>query len=149
MDQDYHKAHHWIQLLCLGNHLLCPVWAPKSLLKSRPLPPTAPLFANNFHPHNQVIDTHIQDALKKVLVHRNISLKGHGFHTFRGSGATLAFYSDVKIHNIMAHGFWHSSAIWSYLENASQANLCSSLLTCKCNFQTVYSYLYVLGLTSI
>ena len=116
-----HKSHHWIQLPSLANHFLCPVRALKTLLNSRPLPPTAPLFANKFQPYNQVIDTHIRDALKKVLDHRNISPKGHGFHTFRRSGATLAFDNNVKIQNIMAHGLWRSSAIWTYLENASQA----------------------------
>ena len=39
-----HKSHHWIQLLFLSNHFLCPVRALKSLLNSRPFPPTAPLF---------------------------------------------------------------------------------------------------------
>ena len=116
------KSHHWIQLPSLSNHFLCPVKALKLLLNSRSLPPTAPLFANNFPPHNQVIDTHIRDALKKVLAHRNISPNGHGFHTFRRSGATLAFDNNVKIQNIMAHGLWCSSAIWSYLEKASQAH---------------------------
>ena len=118
--QNY-KSHHWIQLPSLSNHFLCPVRALKVLLNSRPLPPTTPLFANKFQPYNQVIDTHIRDALRKVLDHRNISTKGHGFHTFRRSVATLAFDNNIKIQNIMAHGLWRSSAIWSYLENASQA----------------------------
>ena len=93
----HHKAHHWIQLPSLPNQLLCPVRALKSLLSSRHLPPTAPLFANSYFPHNQVIDTHIRDALKKVLTYRNISHKRHGFHTFRRSGATLAFDNNVKL----------------------------------------------------
>ena len=117
----HHKAHHWIQLPSLANQLLCPVRALKSLLKSHQVPPTTALFTNNFSPHSQVIDTHIRDALKKVLAHKNISHKGHGFHTFRRSGATLAFDNNVKFQDIMAHGLWRRSTIWSYLENASQA----------------------------
>ena len=116
-----HKAHHCIQLPNIQNHFLCPVRALRALLNSRPLPPSAPLFANNFPPHSQVIDTHIRDALKKVLVHRNISLRGHGFHTFRHSGATLAFDNNVPLQDIMAHGLWRSSSVWTYLQNASQA----------------------------
>ena len=107
----HHKSHHWIQLPSIKNHLLCPVRALQALLTSRLLLPTAPLFANNFHPYAQVIDTHIPDALKKVLVHRNISTTGHGFHTFRRSGATLAFDNNIKLQDIMAHGLWRSSAI--------------------------------------
>ena len=117
----HHKAHHWTQLPSLANQLLCPVRALKSLLRSCQLPPTAPLFANNYFPHSQVIDTHIRDDLKKVLANKNISHRGHGFHTFRRSGATLAFDNNVKLQDIKPHGLWRSSAIWSYLENASQA----------------------------
>ena len=116
-----HKSHHWIQLPQVKNLFLCPVRAIKALLESRPLPPSAPLFANNFFPHGQVIDTHIRDALKKVLTHRNIPHTGHGFHTFRRSGATLAYDNNIQLQDIMAHGLWRSSAVWTYLQNASQA----------------------------
>ena len=91
----HHKAHHWIQLLSLANQFLGPVRALRSLLTSLSLPPTALLFANNFYLHNQVIDTHIRDALKAVLAHRNISHKGNGFHTLRRTGVTLAFDSNI------------------------------------------------------
>ena len=117
----HHKSRHWIQLSSIKNHFMCPLRALQALLAFRPLPPPAPLFANNFYPYAQVIDTHIWDALKRVLAHRNISATGHGFHTFRRSGATLAFDHNVKIQDIMAHGLWRSSAIWTYLENSSQA----------------------------
>ena len=50
--------------------------ALKALLKSRPLPSTAPLFATIYHPHLQVIDTHVRDDLKSVLSILNISLMG-------------------------------------------------------------------------
>ena len=119
--QQHHKSYNWVQRSSIHNHFLCPVRALQALLASRPLPPSAPLFANNFSPYAQVIDTHIRDALKKVLTHRNISTRGHGFHTFRRSGTTLAFDNNIKIQDIMAHGLWKSSAIWTYLENASQA----------------------------
>ena len=117
----HHKAHHWIQLPMIHNHFLCPVRALRALLQSRSLPPSAPLFANIFRPNSQVIDTHVRDALKKILNHMNIPLKGHGFHTFRRSGATLAFDNNVQLQDIMAHGLWRSSSVWTYLENASQA----------------------------
>ena len=116
-----HRAHHVIQLPELSNPLLCPVRALKKLLQSRPLPPHSPLFANNFPPYAQVIDSHIRDALKRVLIHKNIPTQGHSFHAFRRSGATLAFDNNVSLQNIMSHGLWRSSAIWTYLQNASVA----------------------------
>ena len=124
-----HRAHHVIQLPKIDNHFLCPVKALRALLASRKLSPRDvgqlmvidPRFANNFPPFTQVIDTHIRDALKRVLVHKNIPTQGRGFHTFRRSGATLAFDNNVDLQNIMAHGLWRSSAVWRYLQNASQA----------------------------
>ena len=115
------NSYHVIQLPSIKNIYLCPVRALTNLLSSRSLPPTAPLFANNFPPFSQIIDTHIRDALKTILTSRNIHLQGHGFHTFRRSGATYAFNHNVPLQNIMAHGLWRSSAIWTYLQNASMA----------------------------
>ena len=116
-----HKAHHVIQLPSLKNPFLCPVRALTQLIQSRPMSPTSPLFANKFPPYSQVIDTHIRDSLKKVLIHRGIPLQGHSFHTFRRSGATLAFDNNVALQNIQAHGLWRSTAVWTYLQNASVA----------------------------
>ena len=72
-------------------------------------------------PCHPVIDTTIRDALRKVLVHIGIPLVGHGFHSFRISGATLAVDNNVQLQHIMAHGLWRSSAVWTYLQNASLA----------------------------
>ena len=116
-----HKSHHVIQIPSIDNIFLCPVRALQALLKSRPLPPTFPLFANFSYPHSQVIDTHIRNSLEKVLAFKKFSLKGFGFHTFRRSGATFAFDHNVALQNIMAHGLWCNSAVWIYLQNASQA----------------------------
>ena len=110
-----------IQLPEIDNYFLCPVKALRALMASRRLSHQDPLFANNFPPFAQVIDTHIRDALKRVLMHKNIPPQGKGFHTFRRSGATLAFDNNVDLQNIMAHGLWRSSAVWRYLQNASQA----------------------------
>ena len=115
------NSSHMVQLPEIDNFYLCPVRALKALLKSRPLPSTAPLFATIYHSHLQVIDTHVRDALKSVLSVLNISPIGHGFHSFRRSGATFAFDNNIHLQNIMAHGLWHSSSVWTYLQNASQA----------------------------
>ena len=98
-----------------------PVKALKALLSSRPLSGSDPLFAHRYPPYNQVIDSQVRHAFKQVLTLRNISAIGHGFHTFRLSRATYAFDHNVAIQNIMAHGLWRSSSIWTYLQNASQA----------------------------
>ena len=50
-----HKANHIVQIPQVDNIWLCPVRALKILLASRKLPQSSPLFANKFHPHNQII----------------------------------------------------------------------------------------------
>ena len=98
------KSHHVIQLPTISNKYLCPVQALRALLRSRTLSPQDPLFASISPPHRPIIDTHIRDVLKNILISRNISPSSHGFHTFRRSGATFAFDHSVPLQNIMSHG---------------------------------------------
>ena len=98
------SAHHFVQIPALENSSLCPVLALKKLLESRPSSPSFPLFIHPYPPFHSVIDTNIRDALRKILVHIGIPLVGHGFHSFRRSGATLAFDNNVQLQHIMAHG---------------------------------------------
>ena len=116
----YQRSHHIVQLPAIQNHFVCPVKALKVILASRNPSPLSPLFANSFYPNRQVIDTHVRDAVKKVLSHINIPLRPHGFHMSRRSGATLVFDNNIALQNSMAHGLWRGSVIWTYLQNASQ-----------------------------
>ena len=113
------KSYHIVQLPSISNPFLCAVIALKALLHSRPLPPNSPLFATIHPPHAQVIDTVVRDALKTVLRHRGFTPAAFPFHTFRRSGATFAFDHNVQLQNIMSHGTWHSSAVWSYIQQSS------------------------------
>ena len=122
---------HVIQIPQIDNYWLCPVRALKTLLASRPLHDTGPLFANRYPPFNQVIDTVVRDALKQILANLRISPTGHGFHTFRRSGATLAFDNNIPLQNIMSHGLWRIPAVWTYLQNASS--------TIPCTFASIIS----------
>ena len=115
------SSHHLVQIPLLTNSTLCPVRALQELMQSRLLPPSFPLFVHNSPPFHPVIDTILQDGLRKVLTYLGIPLTGHGFHTFRRSGAALAYDNNVDLQHIMAHGLWRSSAVWTYLQNASQA----------------------------
>ena len=113
------SAHHFVQIQALKNSTLCQVRAIKKLLRSRDISPPAPLFAHNSPPFYPVIDTTIRNGLRKVLTHLRITLVGHGFNTFRRSGATLAYDNNIQLQHIMAYGLWQSAAVWTYLQNAS------------------------------
>ena len=115
------NSHHFVQIPALQNENLCPVMAIKQLLASRQLPSSAPLFVHKTLPHHPVIDTTIRDSLRKILNNLGIPLLGHGFHTFRRSGATLAYDNNIQLQHIMSHGLWRSAAVWTYLQKASLA----------------------------
>ena len=63
------SSHHFVQIPNFKNHQICPVLGLRNLLASRPVPPTAPWFAQSLPP---TIDTKFRDGLKKVLTHTGI-----------------------------------------------------------------------------
>ena len=112
-----------IQLPVSGNIFSCSVRALNVLLSSRPLSQSDPLFANRY-PLTITILIHMLNmfmCLKQVLTLSEYVPIGHGFHMFRRSGVTHAFDHNLAIQNIMTHGLWRSSSIWTYLQNAPQA----------------------------
>ena len=52
----------------------------------------------------------------------DLPLLGYGFHTFRRSGATIAYDADISVASIQMHGAWRSNSVWSYIsDNTSQS----------------------------
>ena len=111
---------HWLQLPKLSTDSFCPVNAIYQLIKSRPLPPNAPLFAHKSG--DMTIDTAIRDTLKNILLQIGISLQRHSFHTFRRLGTTWDFDHQVPLEDIMLHGNWESEAVWDYLQQTTMAS---------------------------
>ena len=114
-------AHQFVQIPQLSNSDLCPVSAIQSLLDSRPLPPTAPLFVHEKPGCLIVIDTAIRDALKSILSYIGLPSEGFGFHVFCRSGTTVAFDHQVPLEHIMELSVWRSNAVWNYLQTSSVA----------------------------
>ena len=81
----------------------------------------------------------IRQALACVLTHLQIPIHFYSFHSFRRSGATAAFSSNVQLQNIQVHGGWRSSAIWSCLKNTRTA----SSIVAK-TFQSIINSIYIL-----
>ena len=115
------RAHHWDQLPKMKDTTVCPVLALYTLLHSRPLNPDQPLFVDK-NSRRIVLDTKIRDTLREILTRLNIDPQGHGFHAFRRSGATLAYDLHVPLENIMHHGLWRSSSVWTYLQQTSNVS---------------------------
>ena len=96
----------------LGTSPLCPVTALKAWLRVYPHSPNSPLFSL---PSGSLTQSQVRTHLAKVLTHLQLNPSVYIFHTFRRSGATLAFNSDVNIQKIRRHGTWSSDAVNAYI----------------------------------
>ena len=56
--------------------------------------------------------------IRKTLSTLNVKMGYHffTFHTFRRSGATLAFNSHVPVQKIQTHGSWALECVWRYIQ---------------------------------
>ena len=111
------KSGRVIQISAIPGSILCPITALQQFISANPTTPNQPFFTTSTSHH-----TPTQSSTRKFLKTVLASLGIHSsatFHTFRHSGATLAFQLGVPIQHIQAHGTWQSDAIWSYLSTAS------------------------------
>ena len=91
---------------------ICPMKAFKTMLLEFPATGNAPLFLG---PAGPITQSQIRSHLQKVLSLLNLNPKHFSFHTFRRSGATLAFNNNVELQHIKKHGTWTSDAVNAYI----------------------------------
>ena len=94
----------------LGSTPICPVQALKNLLLITPPGRNKPLFQvkNTSYP---LSDTRLRKHFKSILHKLGLSQSSITFHSFRRSGATMAFNSQVPIQDIQSHGTWTVSGL--------------------------------------
>ena len=114
-----------LKIPSLGSSPLCPVQAIKHLLLITPGTKNDPLFQikNEAAQWVPLTDTKVRRNFTQILTRVGLQHSGMSLHTFRHSGATLAFNSNVSIQNIQSHGTWTSDCVWRYIiqdHNASQ-----------------------------
>ena len=114
-----------ISLPGLGKAKICPIKAIKKLLTMYFPEKNQPLFQYKYPSGWKVL---IDSKVRKTLSYLNTKL-GYPphyftFHSFRKSGASLAFASHVPLQQIKFQGTWSSDCVWSYIhsnpDNASQ-----------------------------
>ena len=96
----------------LPHNVLCPVKALEVMFHQFPAPPNAPLFSNMSAILTQ---SQVRTHLSKILKWLHLDSRSFSFHTFRRSGATLAFNNNVSIQNIQRHGTWSSETVHRYI----------------------------------
>ena len=137
-----------IKLPTLQASPLCPVQAVKNLLLLTPGNQDTCLFQikNDKAQWIPLTDTKVRRNFSQILQRLGLNNSSMSLHTFRRSGATLAFNSNVSIQNIQSHSTWMSLCVWRYIvqdNDASQevANTFQSLRSTS----TTTSYLGIGG----
>ena len=112
-----------LKIPSISNSPLCPVSALQVLLAITPKGDNRPLFQiKSNHQWFPLTYTKLRRALSIILKHLNLQNSKFTFHSFRRSGATLAFNSNVPIQDIQSHGTWSSDCVWSYITQDHQAS---------------------------
>ena len=111
-----------VQLPQLNDPMLCPVTVFKNYLASVPIDKTLPLFQISVKQQWLPLTAFkARSFLKLAVTSIGLDPKIYTFHSFRRSGASLAFNHDVDLNKIKQHGNWKSDAIWTYLRNTPKA----------------------------
>ena len=113
------------------DNVLCPMLALKQMYVAYKSWSNGPLFVIDSLP---VTDYQVRAHLAKVFDFLHIDKKFHSFHTFRRSGATLAYNLNVDIQKIQRHGTWSSDTVNTYIVNDPQ--IASGVAACFKKFIT-------------
>ena len=77
-----------------------------------------------------VVITHkARKVLSSALSAMGLDPLDYGFHTFRRSGASLAFSLNVPVQFIKAQGTWQSDAVYRYIDNASYSTILTTTVS--------------------
>ena len=108
---------HYITLPILRSHPLCPVSALKNALSLYSPSPLDPLFQiRTVSGWTVLTDSRIRKVLSRLNKKMGLCANYFTFHSFRRSGATLAFDAHVPLQSIKSHGSWTSDCVWTYIQ---------------------------------
>jgi integrase len=105
-----------IRLFSIPNSPVCPVKVFSALQRLYPVLATDPFLS--YRASGQlflITQAHLRHSLKHLLLILNLSSQ-LSFHSFRRSGASLAFASGVPFAAIQAHGTWASDSLLAYID---------------------------------
>ena len=98
----------------LASQAICPWQAYHNLAVSSNSGSNVPLFNIKGVP---VTQAQVRTHLAKILRILGLDPPSYTFHTFRQSGATLAYNLDVNVQKIKRHGTWSSDTVQTYIIN--------------------------------
>jgi integrase len=109
-----------IQLFSVPNSPACPLTAFMALQRTYPVLPTDPFLSYRVSGQLFIItQEHLRRVLKRLVLTLNFPSQ-LTFHSFRRSGASLAFASGIPFQAIHAHGTWASDSLWAYIDASAR-----------------------------
>ena len=112
-----------LKIPALGSSPLCPVSALRTLLAITPSGENKPLFQVKYKRHwVPLSDSRLRKNLAIILKALQLQNSNITFHSFRRSGATLAFNSSVPLQDIQSQGTWSSNCVWRYITQDHNAS---------------------------
>ncbi len=106
-----------VPLAYIPSSPLCPEAAFKKLVVTYPVHHNCPMFSYMRGGHLVIVTKHqVRQHLATVMARIGLNPHHYTFHTFRRSGATLAFNLNVPLQDIQSHGTWLSDAVWTYIQ---------------------------------
>ena len=119
-----------IPLAAIPGSPLCPLQAILQINQLYPVSYHCPMFSHMVQGKLVVISqSQARRVLSELLASMGLNPKCYGFHTFRRSGASLAFSLNVPVQYIKAHGTWASDAVWAYLDNSLYPTVLTTTLS--------------------
>ena len=109
--QSFHKGT-FVLIPRLPASPLCPVTALQAMFTQYPVHKNAPLFVSE---SGVITQYQVRQHLARIVEMLQLDPRMYTFHTFRRSGATLAFNNDVNIQAIKRHGTWSSDTVHRYI----------------------------------
>ena len=101
----------------LVSSILCPYRALKHVIKIYKPLGTQPLFQVQSDQRWLVLtDSKVRKCLSRLNVSMGLPPHHFTFHSFRRSGATLAYNAHIPIQHIKRHGSWTLDCVWTYIQ---------------------------------
>ena len=118
----YRNEYRMISLPRLGASTICPYQALKDIIALYSPGNNSPLFQIRATQGWQVLtDSRVRKVLAKINQKLRLPSNFYTFHSFRRSGASLAYGIDIPVKEIKEHGTWASDCVWRYIRPEATA----------------------------
>ena len=118
----FRNEYRLISLPRLGASTICPYKALKDIMALYSPGNNSPLFQiRTTHGWQVLTDSRVRKVLAKINQELRLPSNFYTFHSFRRSGASLAYGIDIPVKEMKEHGTWASDCVWRYIRPEATA----------------------------